>query len=169
MVIEFLKKMKKYYDDQCAEYENSLKKLNTELIENEKFKSMLEAESQKVFRDFTPRELDNKNRSKIQELNNKLLELTNKRDEIQHSLSEITSTKNEIDEALKEVRELEMAAEDSRWFEENVYDAGDDKEEPTRNKLSDEVASKLETILSFLLSDPIRAKRELESLIKNGR
>ena len=59
-----------------------------------------------------------------------------------------------------------MAAEDSRWYEENVYNAGSENEEPSPEKLSDAMTSKLKNILSFMLADPMRAKRELENLLK---
>ena len=166
MVAEFLKKMDSHYEEQVAQYRDRLSHFETQQIENDKFVELLESETQKVFRDFSPREMDSKNRRKIKELKETQRNLMVQIDQTRTQLAEAEAMHKEIRAAMQEVKELEMAAEDSRWFEENVYDAGDENEEPSSGKLSDEVASKLETILSFLLADPMRAKQELEKLLK---
>ena len=83
---------------------------------------------------------------------------------INSSLTELKAVHKEIRASIQEVKELESAAEDSRWYEANVYDTGKD-EEPSPEKLSDEMAAKLENILTFLLADPMRAKTELQKLL----
>ncbi len=166
MVAEFLKKMDTHYEKEVNSYRDELSHIETELVENEKFIHLLESETEKVFRDFTPREIENKDRKKIKELQAKQDELKEKKEALEKQLSESEAVQREIREAKQEVRELEMAAEDSRWYEENLYNAGDEDEEPQPDRLSDEMASKLETILTFLLADPMRAKRELEKLLK---
>lgn len=166
MVAEFLKKMSAHYEGEINQYRDELSHLETELIENEKFMKLLESETEKVFRDFTPREIDSRDRQKIKELQAKQDGLTERKARLDGQLADAEATHKEIRAAMQEVRELEMAAEDSRWYEENVYNAGGEDEEPAPEKLSDATAAKLETILSFLLADPMRAKRELESLLK---
>ena len=166
MVAEFLKKMDAHYEKEVNSYRDELSHIETELVENEKFINLLESETEKVFRDFTPREIENKDRKKIKELQAKQDELKEKKEAFEKQLSESEAVQREIREAKQEVRELEMAAEDSRWYEKNLYNAGDEDEEPQPDRLSDEMASKLETILTFLLADPMRAKRELEKLLK---
>ena len=76
MVVEFLKKINTQYEEDANRYRDELGTLETELIENEKFIKLLESETEKVFRDFTPREIDNKDRRKIKELHAKQDELT---------------------------------------------------------------------------------------------
>lgn len=166
MVVEFLKKINTQYEEDANRYRDELGTLETELIENEKFIKLLESETEKVFRDFTPREIDNKDRRKIKELHAKQDELKGRKERIDKQLAQTQDSQKEIRAAIQEVRELEMAAEDSRWYEENVYNAGSENEEPSPEKLSDAMTSKLKNILSFMLADPMRAKRELENLLK---
>ena len=164
MVFDFLKKMDKDYKERIKKLRDRLVEVEREQIENDKFIELLESETQKVFRDFTPRKMDNKNLRKIEELKKKKADLNSEKEDIEGKLSDLKAVHKDIRASIQEVKELEMAAEDSRWYEENVYDAGQD-EEPTRDRLSPEMAAKLENILTFLLADPMRAKTELQKFL----
>ena len=164
MVFEFLKKMDQDHESRIKTLTDRLVEVEREQVENDKFIALLESETQKVFRDFTPRKMDNKNLRKIDELKRKKEALDRSKNSIESELSALRSVHKEIRASIQEVKELEIAAEDSRWYEENVYDAGND-EEPAPEKLSVEMAAKLENILTFLLADPMRAKTELQKLL----
>ena len=164
MVNEFLKKMSANYETILSDNRNKLVELETHYMENEKFIKLLESETENVFKDFTPRKRENKNSRKITELTEVQSNLSQQISALKSQIEEAQSVSAEIKDAISEVKELEMAAEDSKWFEENVYDAGNN-DEPSKEKLSDEMSAKLENILSFLLADPMRAKRELEGLL----
>lgn len=168
MVNEFLKRMGNDYSNILSVNRNRLVELETHYMENEKFIKLLESETENVFKDFTPRKRENKNSKKINELQEEQDSLNREITAVKNKIKETQALLSEIKDAISEVKELEMAAEDSKWFEENVYDAGKD-EEPSKEILSEEMSLKLENILSFLLADPMRAKKELEGLIRRNR
>ena len=167
MVSDYLKEKRKTYEARIKSCQSEISQLETKLIENEKFISLLESETEKVFKDFSPRDIDNKNRRKINELQEERKDLQTKKDALSARLTEAETSLKEVQEAIVEVKDLEMQAADSKWFEENLYDAGDANEEPADDSMiSGKPAEKLEKILSYLLSDPLRAKLELEDMIK---
>ena len=167
MVAEYLKKERKKFDAIAKKNRDEISQLETKLIENEKFTSLLEAETQKVFRDFTPRDVDNKNRKQINQLKQDREKLLNRKNTLQDQLDEANAALKELRASISEVKDLEMQAADSRWFEENVYDAGESNEEPSDESLvSGKAAERLKGILEYLMEDPARAKEELEKMIR---
>ena len=167
MVSDYLKRKRKKYEGRIKEIQGEVSRLETKLIENEKFISLLESETEKVFKDFSPRNVDNKNRRKINELKEERDAYLAQKQSLSQELEESEASLKEIREAILEVKDLEVQAEDSKWFEENVYDAGSENEEPSdETQISGKAAEKLKGILSYLLSDPLRAKMELEGMIQ---
>lgn len=166
MVSEYLKKEKKKFDSIVKKNREEISKLDTKLIENEKFTALLESETQKVFRDFSPREIDGKNQKKLKELKEEREKLNSIKNKLSEELSAAKESAKNLREALSEVKELEMQAEDSKWYEENMYNAGDENGEPVDETLiTGKAAERVREILKYLLSDPLRAKRNLEKML----
>lgn len=168
MVREFLKQLYNVYDEDYKSSVVQLEKLSGNILENDKFIELLESESQKVFSDFTPRKLESKNNRKIQEVKDSQNKLKETKISLEKHIQSIEKTKLEIQQCIDEVEELKMSERDSKWFESNIYNAGDKSEDPvvvTSKNMSQEAASKIKNIISYILVDPLRAKNELEKLL----
>lgn len=168
MVSELLKRMYDVYQEDLNTSKVQLEKLNGTILENDKFIELLESEQQKVFSDFSPREIDTKNNKKIQEVKVSQDKLKDTKLSLIDHIESVEKTRSEIKQAMDEVEELQMTARDSEWFEKNVYNAGDKTEDPvvgTSKNVDQELASKIENIISYILVDPMRAKIELQKLI----
>ena len=168
VTMNLLKQMYEDYDSRIADCRNELLHIDTEYLENKKFLALLESEEKKVFRDFTPREIENQNMKKISEITERQKLLSMDREKLQYDLDHCIEKQDEVQRALVEVREMEMTARDSKWFEENYYNAGTENEEPivgAHRRLDPDTSEKIEIILNYILDDPVRAKRELEKLL----
>ena len=99
MVYEFLKKQQEELIAKKIELDEDYELGLSKIKENEKFLDLLDEEDSSYFSDFTPRDINQKNKSHIQELQQLLVGLN--QDKINLS-AEIDSTKNS-QEQLKDV------------------------------------------------------------------
>ena len=121
MVYEFLKKQQEELIAKKIELDEDYELVLSKIKENEKFLDLLDEEDSSYFSDFTPRDINQKNKSRIQELQQLLVGLNQ---------DKIKDTKNS---------------------QEQLKDVSHEKE--------------LKTISSYIISDPRRAKLELDHYI----
>ena len=167
MIIDFLNALKNEYQNKLEHYQSSISRLNMQISENQKLISLLESESARVFRDFTPREIGHRNTKRISELREETDRLLVDKNSLNVEFQKCSSYLKQIDEGILEVRELEMYAEDSKWYENHYYNAGDINGDPSEQltSSSNSVSESIRDILDYILDDPVKAKFELERLI----
>ena len=166
MILDYLRNEKQEVDELLKRDRDELSGLGTKLLENEKFCALLESETQKVFRDFTPRDVDNKNRKKIQELKEEREKLIIRKEIVEAEIEAATTKESSLREGIAEVKELEMQAADSKWYEENLYNAGNKDGEPIDDSfIHGRAADKVKEIIKYLVDDPIKAKNEIIKML----
>lgn len=156
MVLEFLNSYEQELQTLLFEKTEDLDLVSTKILETEKLMKLIQSENSEVFTDFTPRTISDKNADKISELNCELEELTNQKENLS----------KEIEVIEKKLKDLKSSLEEIQSFEDIV---------PTSEKnVSRETSSsginlkdKLYLVLTYLPQDPLRAKIELESIIKS--
>lgn len=165
MIFDLLDSYEKELENSLEEKKKNLENLDIKIHETEKMLDLISEENNSLFTEFTPRPIAEKNSDKIQELNDTL-----------DSLS-----KEKLD-CLEEISFIEKRLRDVRCSRDEVVACS--KSEFTRNSSSDEDTNNLENVsretlyggsidrdklhlvLSFLPQDPMRAKIELENLLR---
>ncbi len=143
MIVDFLKSYEEELLNEKTSIEESLEAIRTRLIESERFLDVIKEESAEVFTEFTPRNINSKNQERINETE---AEIKDYKEQI--SAMEVRLEK--LDARLKETRDAIHEA--SSFYSRASKDVSISKDE-------------LMNILSFILSDPMRAKIELEQLL----
>lgn len=129
--------------------------VSTKISETEKLLELIKSENEDVFTDFTPRTISLKNADKIEELTNELEKLKSDKTTLLQDIGFIDSRLRELKSAMNEISSFVDVVPNSS---KNV----------SRETLSCTSISrdKLHLVLSYLPQDPIRAKIELENLLK---
>ncbi len=141
MVLEFLNKYQEELMTQKMELNEDYELLLSKIKENEKFLQLLIDENKSFFTDFSPREMQYKNKDRVEEVEKLLDNLKNNKSDLENKLFEIDNRIHEVNLVIDSTKE-------------NV------QEEP-----QGDIKSKLKNITSYILSDPNRAKIELDNLI----
>ena len=111
MVTEFLQKKQEQYINANTDRREEISRLNTELLETDKFLELLRSESDNFFRDFTPRDINNKNAKKIDELEEKRERLLEKKEQLTSDIDRDDEFLKEVNKALSEVKKLQRDTE----------------------------------------------------------
>ncbi len=143
MLVDFLRSYKDELLSEKATVEEGLDAIRTRLLESEKFLDVIKEETAEAFTDFTPRNINSKNHERIKETE-----------------EEIADYREQIDAMLTRIEDI-----DARLGQTN--DAIHEAESYRSRSAKDVSISKdqLMKILSFIISDPMRAKIELEQLL----
>ncbi len=143
MVVEFLKSYEEELKNEQASIEESLEAIRTRLVESEKFLELIKEETEEVFTEFTPRNINSKNQKRIDETEAEISDYKEQISAMEQRLSNNQSRLKDTHTAI-----LEASSFSSR-SQKDVSISKDD----------------LMMILSYILSDPMRAKMELEQLL----
>lgn len=166
MVKEFLKK----YQDELIEEKIELKEkidfISIKLKEEKKFLEVLDSSNENVFSDFSPRNLNSKNKDKIEETKNQI-------DKIELELAEALKKKEFIDERLAsmnqmiaEVSVLKDEGVDQNLQSDNKIDTNIDINSSVNNIAdNNDIVEILEDIKSILYLDQTKAEKEIDNLI----
>lgn len=146
MIREFLEKQQEGLIAKKIELDEDYELVLSKIKENEKFLDLLDEEDSTYFSDFTPRDMNQKNKSRIQELQQLLVQLNQDKMRIENDTKEIHDKLLECQNALNEWQQLKDVSREN-------------------NKISDEQKNELRNIAKYLIQDSRRAKLELEHFI----
>lgn len=147
MIREFLEKQQEGLIAKKIELDEDYELVLSKIKENEKFLDLLDEEDSTYFSDFTPRDMNQKNKSRIQELQQLLVQLNQDKIRIEHDAKKIHDKLLECQNALNEWQQLK--------------DVSREKE-----TISDEQKNELRNITKYIIQDPRRAKLELDHFIE---
>lgn len=143
MLYEFLKSYKKELVSKKESLEVDLENTRTKLLESEKFLVVVKEESEEVFTEFTPRNINAKNQKIIDETEQNIIDQKKYIDDMESEVNDLNSRIKVITEATREAQALRQRTAKSVSVEKDV----------------------LMNIISYLPADPMRAKVELENLL----
>ena len=143
MVVEFLKSYEEELKNEQASIEESLEAIRTRLVESEKFLELIKEETEEVFTEFTPRNINSKNQERIDETEAEISDYKEQISAMEQRLSNNQSRLKDTHTAILEASSFNLRSQ------KDVSISKDD----------------LMMILSYILSDPMRAKMELEQLL----
>lgn len=146
MIREFLEKQQEGLIAKKIELDEDYELVLSKIKENEKFLDLLDEEDSTYFSDFTPRDMNQKNKSRIQELQQLLVQLNQDKIRIENDTKEIHDKLLECQNAINEWQQLKDVSREN-------------------NKISDEQKNELRNIAKYLIQDSRRAKLELEHFI----
>ena len=143
MLFEFLSTYREELISEKSDVEAGLEAIRTRLLESEKFLDVIKEETEEVFTDFTPRNINSKNQARIDETEAEIHDYKDQIEALEIRLSKIDSRLKETSAAIHEAKSLRQRTGRDVSVEKDV----------------------LLNIISYLPADPIRAKIELENLI----
>lgn len=146
MIREFLEKQQEGLIAKKIELDEDYELVLSKIKENEKFLDLLDEEDSTYFSDFTPRDMNQKNKSRIQELQQLLVQLNQDKIRIENDAKEIHDTLLECQNALNEWQQLKDVSREN-------------------NRISDQQKNELKSITKYIIQDPRRAKLELDHFI----
>lgn len=146
MIREFLEKQQEGLIAKKIELDEDYELVLSKIKENEKFLDLLDEEDSTYFSDFTPRDMNQKNKSRIQELQQLLVQLNQDKIRIEHDAKEIHDKLLECQNALNEWQQLKDVSREN-------------------NRISDQQKNELKSITKYIIQDPRRAKLELDHFI----
>lgn len=127
--------------------------LDIQIKENNRFSEVLKKENEAPFSEFSPRNIINKNLKEVEKLDISTEELSNKLSALKKDKQNLQERSDKIVDMLAE---LEDYNSDTK-FVEKIVDVEN----------IDDIKDSIDNIISFLPSDPMRAKLELENLKNN--
>ena len=146
MIREFLEKQQEGLIAKKIELDEDYELVLSKIKENEKFLDLLDEEDSTYFSDFTPRDMNQKNKSRIQELQQLLVQLNQDKIRIENDAKEIHDKLLECQNALNEWQLLKDVSREN-------------------NRISDQQKNELKSITKYIIQDPRRAKLELDHFI----
>ena len=145
MIRTFLEKCQEELTARKIELNEDYELLVSKIKENEKFLDLLHEEESTVFSDFTPHNVNYKNQDRIHEIQQTLLQLNQDKQSI----------KSEMDQVHQRLKDCQKAM--TEWDELSIQNPNQDK--MYKMKMD------LEQISGYVISDPRRAKTELDHII----
>ena len=145
MIRTFLEKCQEELTARKIELNEDYELLVSKIKENEKFLDLLHEEESTVFSDFTPHNVNYKNQDRIHEIQQMLLQLNQDKQSI----------KSDMDQVHQRLRDCRKAM--TEWDELSIQN-------PNQEKMY-KMKMDLEQISGYVISDPRRAKTELDHII----
>ena len=145
MIRTFLEKCQEELTARKIELNEDYELLVSKIKENEKFLDLLHEEESTVFSDFTPHNVNYKNQDRIHEIQQTLLQLNQNKQSI----------KSEMDQIHQRLKDCQKAM--TEWDELSIQN-------PNQEKMY-KMKMDLEQISGYVISDPRRAKTELDHII----
>lgn len=157
MIFELLDSYEKELEEILLEKKKELENVDVKILETKKMLQLIKEENQDFFTEFTPRPIAEKNIDKIQELEQLLEELSDTKSKIEKEFSFAENRIHDVRCARKELESKSSSTDDK------INDSNVSRETSCSVPIDPD---KLHLVLSFLPQDPIRAKIELESLLR---
>ncbi len=169
MVIEYLQQIKDSYFEQKHALEKQLNLLEIQLKENTGMIKMLEETNDSCYELFTPRNVNSKNKAKINELMEEQKSINESIDNLKNSIKEYSSKIEQLDQIVEEEnREIEIVQEYTEAMKQQNIVSEDEKESSEDNLLDSmkNILNRLELCSQLIDIDPVRCRLELGSVMK---
>ncbi len=141
MLSDFIHDIKVDIEKQISILDQTIHTLQDQIKEDEKFLEILLEDSDAVFTEFSPRDLNNKKEQEIRDLEMKIRE----------EQDELTAENDRLEKLKKKLSQVESISEESISLNQDIN--------------REQLINGLEVIDSYILSDPRRAKMELHRLV----
>ena len=169
MVIEYLQQIKDSYFEQKHALEKKLNLLEIQLKENTGMIKMLEETNDSCYELFTPRNVNSKNKAKINELMEEQKSINESIENLKNSIKEYSSKIEQLDQIVEEEnREIEIVQEYTEAMTlQNIV--SDDEKKSSEDNLLDgikNVLNRVELCSRLIDIDPVRCRLELSSVMK---
>lgn len=169
MVIEYLQQIKDSYFEQKHALEKQLNLLEIQLKENTEMIKMLEETNDSCYELFTPRNVNSKNKTKINELMEEQKSINESIDNLKNSIKEYSSKIEQLDQIVEEEnREIEIVQEYTEAMTQQNIVSGDEKKSSEDNLLDSikNILNRVELCSRLIDIDPVRCRLELSSVMK---
>ena len=169
MVIEYLQQIKDSYFEQKHALEKQLNLLEIQLKENTGMIKMLEETNDSCYELFTPRNVNSKNKAKINELMEEQKSINESIENLKNYIKEYSSKIEQLDQIVKEEnREIEIVQEYTETMTQQNIVSEDEKESSEDNLLDSmkNILNRLELCSQLIDIDPVRCRLELSSVMK---
>lgn len=169
MVIEYLQQIKDFYFEQKHALEKQLNLLEIQLKENTGMIKMLEETNDSCYELFTPRNVNSKNKAKINELMEEQKSINESIENLKNSIKEYSSKIEQLDQIVEEEnREIEIVQEYTEAMTQQNIVSDDEKESSEDNLLDGikNVLNRVELCSRLIDIDPVRCRLELSSVMK---
>lgn len=170
MVIEYLQQIKDSYFEQKHALEKQLNLLEIQLKENTGMIKMLEETNDSCYELFTPRNVNSKNKAKINELMEEQKSINESIDNLKNSIKEYSSKIKQLDQIVEEEnREIEIVQEYTEAMTLQNIVSEDEKIESSEDNLLDgmkNILNRVELCSRLIDIDPVRCRLELSSIMK---
>ena len=169
MVIEYLQQIKDSYFEQKHALEKQLNLLEIQLKENTGMIKMLEETNDSCYELFTPRNVNSKNKAKINELMEEQKSINESIDNLKNSIKEYSSKIEQLDQIVEEEnREIEIVQEYTEAMTQQNIVSDDEKKSSEDNLLDGikNVLNRVELCSRLIDIDPVRCRLELSSIMK---
>ena len=169
MVIEYLQQIKDSYFEQKHGLEKQLNLLEIQLKENTGMIKMLEETNDSCYELFTPRNVNSKNKAKINELIEEQKTINESIENLKNSIKEYSSKIEQLDQIVEEEnREIEIVQEYTETMTQQNIVSEDEKESSEDNLLDSmkNILNRLELCSQLIDIDPVRCRLELSSVMK---
>ena len=170
MVIEYLQQIKDSYFEQKHELEKQLNLLEIQLKENTGMIKMLEETNDSCYELFTPRNVNSKNKAKINELMEEQKTINESIENLKNSIKEYSSKIEQLDQIVEEEnREIEIVQEYTEAMTLQNIVSEDEKIESSEDNLLDSmmnILNRVELCSQLIDIDPVRCRLELSSVMK---
>lgn len=169
MVIEYLQQIKDSYFEQKHGLEKQLNLLEIQLKENIGMIKMLEETNDSCYELFTPRNVNSKNKAKINELMEEQKTINESIENLKNSIKEYSSKIEQLDQIVEEEnREIEIVQEYTEAMTQQNIVSDDEKESSEDNLLDGmkNILNRVELCSRLIDIDPVRCRLELGSVMK---
>ena len=169
MVIEYLQQIKDSYFEQKHGLEKQLNLLEIQLKENTGMIKMLEETNDSCYELFTPRNVNSKNKAKINELMEEQKSINESIENLKNSIKEYSSKIEQLDQIVEEEnREIEIVQEYTEAMTQQNIVSEDEKESSEDNLLDSmkNILNQVELCSQLIDIDPVRCRLELSSVMK---
>lgn len=171
MVIEYLQQIKDSYIEEKHALEKQLNLLEIQLKENTGMIKMLEETNDSCYELFTPRNVNSKNKAKINELIEEQKSINESIDNLKNSIKEYSSKIEQLDQIVEEEnREIEIVQKYTETMTQQNIVSEDEEIESSEDNLLDgmkDILNRVELCSRLIDIDPVRCRLELSSVMKN--
>ena len=170
MVIEYFQQIIDSYFEQKHALEKQLNLLEIQLKENTGMIKMLEETNDSCYELFTPRNVNSKNKAKINELMEEQKSINESIENLKNSIKEYSSKIEQLDQIVEEEnREIEIVQEYTETMSQQNIVSEDEKIESSEDNLLDSmknILNRVELCSRLIDIDPVRCRLELSSIMK---
>lgn len=170
MVIEYLQQIKDSYFEQKHALEKQLNLLEIQLKENTGMIKMLEETNDSCYELFTPRNVNSKNKAKINELMEEQKGINESIENLKISIKEYSDKIEQLDQIVKEEnREMEIVREYTEAMtQQNIVSDYEEIESSEDNLLDGmkDILNRVELCSRLIDIDTVRCRLELSSVMK---